>query len=306
MHFDRFLTLMYHNVVRDGELRGRDCARLSPSITTYFLEEAAFRDQLKLLSDKSFVLTLSDVEVFYQTPDLLDGSPRRAQLPGALLTFDDGWKGCLDMATGPLREAGMQGLMFVTTGLVGSEFFCGWDDLRQRDKDVWRIGSHSVSHGFLNEEPTREIYKELRDSKRRLEDELGESITTISIPNGAVSDRVSAIAQDVGYLYVFTSEVRFNTRHVHPLNLGRLAIHTETSCAEIERWLAGQIRSAAWKRSFLNVARFVLGPRRYRLLRRRWLGEKEEQLPMSQLNSSTNENRSKAITLEMERTGART
>lgn len=277
MQFDRFLILMYHNVVRDGELRSGECARLSPTVTTYFIEEEAFRDHLRLLAREARVLTMADVEAFYW--NRFNPPPRIAPIidtdcrPRVLLTFDDGWKGCLEVATAPLREAEMQGLMFVTTEFVGTEGFCSWDELRRRDRNVWRIGSHSVHHIFLNEVSHREIYQELRDSKRILEDRLEESINTVSIPNGAVSDTVRAIARDVGYSYVFNSEIQLNTRETSPFNLGRIAIYSGTSGDDIERWLHGRIGGAAWKRTFLQALKFLLGPRRYRLFRSRWLGE---------------------------------
>ncbi len=280
MHFDRFLTLMYHNVVRDGGLRIGECARLSPSVTTYFLEESLFRDHLRMLSTSARILTMSDVEAFYWrrfNPQGIETPAAADQRPCALLTFDDGWSGCLEVATDPLREAKMQALMFVTINAVGTPGFSTWEELRNRDRDVWRIGSHSVHHGFLNEEPTRVIYRELRDSKRILEDQLEEPINTVSIPNGAVSDSVRAIAQDVGYSYVFTSEVWFNSHAVSPFDLGRIAIHSSTTAAQVEQWLKGRIRTAVWKRSFLQVAKFVLGPRRYRLFRLRCLGEADAQ-----------------------------
>jgi peptidoglycan/xylan/chitin deacetylase (PgdA/CDA1 family) len=232
------------------------------------------------------VLALSDVEALYQTTAIGQGGQSHPDEPPAvLLTFDDGWKGCLDVATEPLREFGMQGLMFVTTGLVGSDHFCTWDDLRKRDRNVWRIGSHSASHGFLNEQSIYAIHQELRDSKRRLEDEIDECVTALSIPNGAVSDYVRAVAEDVGYSLVFTSDVRINSRRVSRSNLGRLAVHTPTNAADLERWLFGHIRSDFLKRSVLRVARCLLGPQRYRVLRSRWLGEREQQLPMSRLQS---------------------
>jgi peptidoglycan/xylan/chitin deacetylase (PgdA/CDA1 family) len=276
MQFDRFLTLMYHNVVRDGGLRSGECARLGHPVTTYFVEETTFRAHVGLLAREARVLSMSDIEAFYWNrfnpprPEPPNGAVHR---PCVLLTFDDGWKGCLEVATAPLREAEMEGLMFVTTDFVGTEGFCTWEELRDRDRSVWRIGSHSVHHIFLNELRHGEIYQELRDSKRMLEDQLEEPIHTVSIPNGAVSDSVRAIAHDVGYSYVFTSDVQFNTRDSSPFDLGRIAVYTGTSVAELEQWLNGRIGAAAWKRTFLQALKFLLGPRRYRLFRSRWMGD---------------------------------
>ncbi len=289
MYRDHFLALMYHNVVRDGELQRGPCARLSPSITTYFVEESTFREHLQQISAIAESMTMADVETFYKHASRPQRSSNTrnaaATRPRVLITFDDGWRGCLDVATEALREAGMQGLLFVTTSLVGSDYFSSWDDLRNRDKSVWRIGSHTVSHGFLNEESTRTIYKELRLSKRELENQLKERVNILSIPNGAVSDRVQLIAEDVGYSHVFTSEVQFNDRETNPYSLGRFAVRRSTTTADIEQWMQGQIRAAVWKRTLLQIPKFLLGPRQYRFFRRRWLGESDDQLPMTQLTS---------------------
>jgi peptidoglycan/xylan/chitin deacetylase (PgdA/CDA1 family) len=70
------------------------------------------------------------------------------------------------------------------------------------------IGSHTVSHPVLPNCTDDQIDYELRESKRKLEDWTGKSITAFGYPGGHVDDRERQFLQKHGYELAATTEKR--------------------------------------------------------------------------------------------------
>jgi peptidoglycan/xylan/chitin deacetylase (PgdA/CDA1 family) len=67
--------------------------------------------------------------------------------------------------------------------------FLGWDEVRALHRDGVDIGSHSRSHAFLRAELGRaSLEDEIRGSRTRLEQELGEATLHFAYPNGTRAD----------------------------------------------------------------------------------------------------------------------
>ena len=73
------------------------------------------------------------------------------------------------------------------------------DEIRQLDKQGFAIGSHCQSHQNLHKIPFTEAYKELKDSKKWLEEVLGKEIQTICYPIGGVDKDIVNAAAEIGY-----------------------------------------------------------------------------------------------------------
>jgi peptidoglycan/xylan/chitin deacetylase (PgdA/CDA1 family) len=79
-----------------------------------------------------------------------------------------------------------------------------WDELRAlRDRGI-RIGSHAVSHPHLPALSSSEIERELRESKQRIEDELGVRCGDFAYPFGESDTRVRALVREAGYDRAFS------------------------------------------------------------------------------------------------------
>jgi peptidoglycan/xylan/chitin deacetylase (PgdA/CDA1 family) len=78
-----------------------------------------------------------------------------------------------------------------------------WDELRDLAERGIEIGSHTVSHPHLPRLSDAELGAELRDSKRRLEDELGRPCPVLAYPFGDCDDRVRTAARAAGYEVAF-------------------------------------------------------------------------------------------------------
>lgn len=271
-----FVSLMYHNLVPTG--RGGGCAALSPSIRSYFLDERVFAAQLQVLARSTRVLSCDDVRRFYASPDA-----SAASLPSVHLTFDDGWKDCVELGGPLLAEHGWQANLFVTTDLIGKPQFVTTADLQRIDVRTFHVGSHSHTHCFLNELPDDRIRNELQSSKLRLEDILGRPVDTLSIPNGAIDNRVRRIALEVGYGLIFTSSTHRNTRRSGPDNIGRVAIRSTTTADDVAAFAQGRFLHERCRQRLLSLPKQLLGAAGYRTLRRTLLGERPGEQDMAEL-----------------------
>jgi peptidoglycan/xylan/chitin deacetylase (PgdA/CDA1 family) len=91
-----------------------------------------------------------------------------------------------------------------------------WDEVRaMRRSGLVSFGAHTVSHPVLST-CTDEVQKfEIVESKRRIEEELGEKCTIFAYPYGKCGDYTSATKQIVrkaGYELAVSAESGFNTR----------------------------------------------------------------------------------------------
>jgi len=288
----RFVSLMYHNVVGDDDAGARaDGGGLSPSITSYFVGAGAFARQLDAIRQVANVLTYADLERIFDASAIDDSRTR----PLVQLTFDDGWRGSVDVAGPLLAERGLQTMLFVTTGLIGAPRFLSSSELSHLSRETFHVGSHTVTHRFLNELPDAEIREELRDSRHELEDILGYEVDTVSIPNGACDDRIVAIAAECGYRFVFRSEVHVNSPRLGPLNIGRAAVRATTSMETIARYVRGDLRREQWRSTLLSVPKRTLGPVRYRRLRQILLGQAQTEQEMCDLVREANRAQSPSL-----------
>jgi len=80
---------------------------------------------------------------------------------------------------------------------------CSWAELQEMTGNDIEIGSHTMNHPILSRIPTASLEHEITDSKRVLEQKLGQTIKTFCYPNsgpGDVNEAVVAAVKKTGYL----------------------------------------------------------------------------------------------------------
>ncbi len=293
VNFARFSCLMYHNVVRPEAV----LTDLSPSITRYFVSEAQFAAQLELLAAHARVITLDDVlaavnvgqrssqqshdnRLLASMSSAEQATPRHA----VHLTFDDGWLGSFDVA-GPLLTArGMEATVFVTTAFIGTPRFATAHDLRQAAQSGhFRIGAHGVTHRLLGELSAAAAADELQTSRRKLEDLLGQPVTTCALPGGSGDSRTLQLARDAGYEAVFTSQVGLNVTNRQGTTVRRAAILSTTDNRVLQNWVTGSYWRDHVRQWALTAPKRLLGRAGYARLRRTLVGEQRGQREMTDL-----------------------
>jgi peptidoglycan/xylan/chitin deacetylase (PgdA/CDA1 family) len=156
--------------------------------------------------------------------------PLHALAAGAVaLTFDDGKDDALSHALPALQKRGMVGAFFVVTGLVGKPGYLDWDGVRALDRAGMEVGSHTVSHARLADLPDSDVLRELVESRRELERQLGHPVDLLAYPYNSVRARVREAAEKAGYR-IAVSGVAHGGRD--PLDLLRTTITRATTPQE--------------------------------------------------------------------------
>jgi peptidoglycan/xylan/chitin deacetylase (PgdA/CDA1 family) len=237
----RSIWLMYHDVYA-----GAPAAGVPLSASIYHVSRDLFRRHLEVVAASGLpVLTARES---------LEGTGAAAG-DHVVITFDDGWAGSLGPGLECLVEAGYPGTFFVTRDYVGRPGFGDGAALLEAQRAGMEIGSHGCTHRLLGELEAAEVRRELCDSRAFLEDILGGPVGTASVPGGSWSPVVGGLARASGYVGLATSRPGIN----HP----GVTQFTVTG---------PRLRSG-----LLDVPRRLLGPRRYAAIRRRLLGDADDE-----------------------------
>jgi len=217
--------------------------------------------------DSSYVIETNEfdkqIDLFLQM--------RKAESPGLWpeVTFDDGHISNFEYALPVLQSRGLTARFFITAGWTGKKpDYMGWRELQSLHESGQQIGAHGWSHAFLTHCTHRDLDVELGKAKSVLEDKLGTSITTMSLPGGRFNRRVLAACRKAGYTQVYTSVPR---AEYEPLGftVGRLNVRRDRSL----EWIRNMLQPGSRALSNLErqyrikaVARMVVGDRLYEKL----------------------------------------
>ncbi len=221
------VAFCYHNVEDGGKMK---------SLT---ITKAEFERQLQEIKDNGFtVISMQDFLAWRR-------GEKDIPAKSAIITLDDGWYSSYAEAWPILKKFGYPFTLYVYINYIGSGGkSLTWEQLGElRDGGV-DIGSHSFSHSNLRspgggvDKRTQEMVKkdvaalgvdgwlrkEVVESKRLLEKQLGIKCSTFAYPFGVYSPKVREFVKEAGYEAAFT----VYGQKLHPSSpydlLGRYAI----------------------------------------------------------------------------------
>ncbi len=125
---------------------------------------------------------------------------------------------------------------------AAASLFVSWDQVREmRSAGMW-FGSHTRSHRILSHLSEAEQRAELSESKRELEDQLGEHVDALAYPVGgweAYTDSTRKVAEACGYqlAFNFVGGVNRDLR-AHRYEIRRIAIDGNMNIRALRRVLA--------------------------------------------------------------------
>ncbi|HET9651256.1 MAG TPA: polysaccharide deacetylase family protein [Usitatibacter sp.] len=242
-------VLMYHAVGK------RDLPAADPH---YTVRSHDFERQLALIRARRLRAT--------SVRSLLAGDARDGAVA---ITFDDGHESNARAAAW-VENAGGTADFFVNPSTVGSAGFLDWASLRAMARSGHSIQSHGLNHRYLDELPDDAVWRELRDSKSRVEDEIGQPVTIFAPPGGRVTPVVMRLAREAGYEALCGSSVALWRQPASRWPIPRLAVTAAVDEARFVRWICQDELEMARMRlryATLQAAKRVLGNRRYDRLR---------------------------------------
>ncbi len=133
-----------------------------------------------------------------------------------LLTFDDGYDDLYTELFPFLAGNSFTAVIFLVADQIGAtnvwdqktglraRNLLTLDQIREMQKYGVEFGSHTLSHSYLPSVSDGELRREVTESKRRLEDLLGNEVTSFAYPFGGVDRRVRSAVVNAGYLSAFT------------------------------------------------------------------------------------------------------
>ncbi|MGX6603116.1 polysaccharide deacetylase family protein [Micromonosporaceae bacterium Da 78-11] len=141
--------------------------------------------------------------------DVLAGG-RELTGPMFCLSFDDGHLSWRDVVTPILHELDVPATFFLTSGLIGRPGNLSWADCRDLVAAGGHFGSHTITHPRLADTDDDAAVREILDSKKHIEDELGVEVRDFAAPYGnpAVDflDRDVRAVRDAGYRSFATTQ----------------------------------------------------------------------------------------------------
>lgn len=97
----------------------------------------------------------------------------------------------------------------------------GWDEVREMGAAGFDFGAHTLGHTVLTLEDPRHAEREIVESKRRIEQELGRPVVDFAYCNGWYSDEVVEILVRNGFRSAVTTEDLLNRIGGDPFTLKR-------------------------------------------------------------------------------------
>jgi peptidoglycan/xylan/chitin deacetylase (PgdA/CDA1 family)/lipid II:glycine glycyltransferase (peptidoglycan interpeptide bridge formation enzyme) len=201
-----------------------------------------------------------------------------AKLPYVSMTFDDAFANLMENALPILEQYQIPATIFAVADNLGClprwEMPDGHPESTERTmtdeqlvtvskNPLIRIGSHTLTHPDLTRIRPDQLKTELIDSKRRLEQLLGNPIEDLALPFGSYDQEVLRMAREAGYKRIYTVDTRpANPMSQEPVT-GRFAMSPDVwkiefilTCAGVYAWLY------PWRRFIHRVKRWFSLARR--------------------------------------------
>ena len=167
--------------------------------------------------------------------------PRRFETPCIAITFDDGYQSVADKAWVELKARGWPATLYVVSRYLEDRAVFPWDAQSGSDRarlmdtstvrdlalDGMTIGSHSSTHRYLPGLSVQEALKEIVDSRKELEDLLGQEIQSFSYPMGGWNRFLRGMVERAGYSSAVTTRRGRNASRQDPLSLRRPIVESD-------------------------------------------------------------------------------
>ena len=169
---------------------------------------------------------------------LLAGLDGKAELAdnAVAVTFDDGFASTFEHAMPVLARYRIPATMFMVADRIGRDndwmhrrgmpqrALMDAEQVREMHAADITIGSHTLTHPKLPECVPDEMYREIADSKARLEDILSHPVQHFAYPHGLYNNAARSIVKQTGYLSACSTRSGFNNKETDRYELRRIEV----------------------------------------------------------------------------------
>lgn len=183
----RVPILTYHYV--EYILDKNDKIRISLNTTPFIFEQ-----QIIALENEDYTfMTASELGKALNGEILMPKKP-------ILLTFDDGHKDLYTNVFPLLKKYNVKATAYIIPGFLGGSDFMNDDQIREIiDSGLIEIGSHTLNHTYLKDQPLKKVQKQVGDSKVILQDKFQIPIFSFAYPYGAFDKQAIEVVKTAGF-----------------------------------------------------------------------------------------------------------
>jgi peptidoglycan/xylan/chitin deacetylase (PgdA/CDA1 family) len=107
---------------------------------------------------------------------------------------------------------------------LAEQAMLSWDSIMVMAKDGIFFGAHSVNHPILTNTPLEVVDHEVRQSKTRIEDQVGLPVNFFAYPDGAFNSDIAKVVERIGFSGAVTMKPFWVTDGCDPFVLGRMGV----------------------------------------------------------------------------------
>lgn len=201
----------------------------------FSVNKKTFEKQINYLkSQKIEFITLSDIEKF------LNGE-KKITKPSVVITFDDGYKDILEVSNF-LKKKNIKPTLFLLSNtknanrkeLANERPFLSKKEILYLKKNGWELGSHTATHSDMFGLNAQQIEKEVIESKRSLEKELGIQIPYIAYPKGRYTHQILNAVKKADYKLGVSMDDGFISKIINKYTIPRIGVDRTHSIAEFK------------------------------------------------------------------------
>lgn len=186
------LTYHYVEVVQDKNDTIRQKLDISPSI---------FENQIIALKEASYsAVFMKDLGNYFEGKEKLPDKP-------VAITFDDGYRDFYTDVFPILKKHSVKATLYVITGFLDRPNFLTRVQLKEiAGSGLIEIASHTLHHIDLKKADEKTSRQEIIESKKALEDIIGNKVYDFAYPYGSYSENSIKLVKEAGYLTAVTTK----------------------------------------------------------------------------------------------------
>ena len=154
-----------------------------------------------------------------------------------LITFDDGYYSLFQHAQPIMAQYGFTATLFLSTAYIGkayglSDFYfvgddrqLSWEEIRALSANGWSIQSHGDNHVKMNGLDKQALIKEITDSKKAIEENLGKPVDSFAFPYGLYNKMVLDQLKAAGYTMAYSVHSGLLSRYSQKMRIPRIEIN---------------------------------------------------------------------------------